>query len=74
MKLYKKARGHTKQHVGSCDLADFFSWALKLCRRDEADRVMVETPDWRITWTLPKRPLKRRLAKATKRTKVKTDG
>lgn len=55
MNVYKKKPGHAKQRAGSSDLASFFDWALKLCRRDDTDRVMVETPDWRITWDAPKK-------------------
>ncbi len=61
MKVYKKKPGHvTKKNVGSGDLADFFAWALKLCREDETDRVMVETPDFRITWDKQKRPVRKK--------------
>lgn len=60
-RLYKKKPGHVgKTHAGFSDLESFFAWALKLCRRDETNRVMVETPDWRITWDASKKPTRKR--------------
>ncbi len=63
--LYKPKRGHGVTKAGTSDLAGFFAWALRLCKRDEVDRVMVETPDWRITWDAPKK--KKRAAKAKRK-------
>ncbi len=60
-RVYKSKPGHKRVDAGKGDLATFFAWALALCKRDEVDRVMVETPDWRVIWTAPKRPLKKRI-------------
>ncbi len=58
---------HGKAKAGSSTLEDFFAWALKLCQRDETNRVMVETPDFRVTWDAPKTAAKRRVVQPRKR-------
>lgn len=68
MSRYKAKRGHGVTKAGTSDLKGFFDWALQLCKRDEVDRVMVETPDWRITWDAPK---KKRAAKPKRKTGAK---
>lgn len=55
MRVYKKKPGHGKQEAGTSTLESFFEWALELCRNDQTDRVMVETPDFRVTWDAPKK-------------------
>lgn len=62
--LYKKKPGHTKTKAGTSTLEGFFDWALKLCKRDETNRVMVETPDFRVTWDAPRAAKPKRSRKA----------
>lgn len=54
MKVYVKKPDHAKTKQASRTLEGFFAWALQLCQRDETDRVMVETPDFRVTWDKPR--------------------